>query len=45
MSIIIATGEKICKSQLNHSKTKQMYSFPRAERFKKDRHSGYLLLI
>jgi hypothetical protein len=34
MSIIVATGEVICKSPQNSSKSKQMYSFPKAQRFK-----------
>ncbi len=34
MSIIVASGEQINKSPLNTSLTKQMYSFPKADRFK-----------
>lgn len=33
MSIIVATGQQISNSPLNHSKTKQMFSFGKAERF------------
>jgi hypothetical protein len=33
MSIIIASGEQISKSPLNQSTAKQMYSFPKSERF------------
>jgi len=36
MSVIIASGEVINKSPLNHSQSKQMFSFPKAERFKKE---------
>ena len=31
----IITGARICNSQLNHSKSKFMYSFSKAERFPK----------
>jgi len=34
MSVIIASGEPISKSPLNKSLSKQMFSFPKAERFK-----------
>ncbi len=34
MSMIVASGEQISKSPLNTSLTKQMYSFPKADRFK-----------
>lgn len=34
MSLIIASGEQISKSPLNSSKSKQMYSFSKADRFK-----------
>lgn len=40
MSIIVATGQQISNSPLNHSKTKQMFSFGKAERFPKIRNSG-----
>lgn len=40
MSIIVASGEAISKSPLNTSKAKQMYSFPKAERFQKLKGSG-----
>ncbi len=40
MSIIVASGEAISKSPLNHSTSKQMFSFPKAERFQKLRGSG-----
>jgi hypothetical protein len=36
MSIIIANGEKISKSPLNTSISKQMYSFPKSQRFKNE---------
>ena len=35
MSVIIASGEQISKSPINKSLSKQMYSFPREERFGK----------
>ena len=35
MSIIIASGEQICKSPLNNSQSKQMFSFGKSERFQK----------
>ncbi len=35
MSVIVASGEAISNSPLNHSKTKQMFSFSKAERFPK----------
>ena len=41
MSIIVASGQQISNSPLNHSKTKQMFSFGKAERFPKIRSSGY----
>ena len=34
MSIIVSSPEQICKSQLNTSKSKQLYSFPKSRRFK-----------
>jgi hypothetical protein len=37
MSIIIACGEKISKSPTNNSTAKQMFSFPKAERFPKQK--------
>lgn len=40
MSIIVSKGDQISKSPLNHSKSKQMFSFPRAERFEKLRLDG-----
>lgn len=33
MSIVVASGEAISKNLLNHSSSKQMYSFPRTPRF------------
>lgn len=36
MSITIATGEQISKSPVNNSKSKQMFSFPKSNRFPKD---------
>ena len=33
MSVIVASGESISKNILNHSLSKQMYSFPKAQRF------------
>ena len=33
MSFILASGEAISNSQLNHSCSKQMYSFPKTPRF------------
>jgi hypothetical protein len=33
MSIIIASGEAISKSPINHSPTKMMYTFPKTQRF------------
>lgn len=35
MSIIVASGDVISKSPLNHSTSKQMFSFPKAGRFNK----------
>ena len=35
MSVIVASGAQICNSPVNRSVTKQMYSFPKAERFPK----------
>lgn len=40
MSIIVASGEQISKSPLNHSQSKQMFSFNKAERFEKLRLDG-----
>jgi hypothetical protein len=40
MSIIVATGDAISKSPLNMSKSKQLFSFPRSERFEKIKQSG-----
>lgn len=36
MSVIVASGEQISKSPLNKSVTKQMFSFPKADRFRKE---------
>ncbi len=33
MSVILAAGEQISKSPLNHSQSKQLYTFAKAERF------------
>ena len=41
MSIIVAKGETICKSPINTSKSKMLYSIPKDERFKKLKLSGY----
>lgn len=41
MSIIVASGEAISNSPLNHSKSKQMFSFGKAERFPKIKSNGY----
>ena len=41
MSIIVAKGETICKSPINTSKSKLLYSIPKDERFKKLKLSGY----
>ena len=35
MSVIVVSGEAISKSPQNQSKSKQMYTFPREERFSK----------
>jgi hypothetical protein len=35
MSIIVASGEQISRSPLNQSTSKQMFSFPKAERFQR----------
>lgn len=40
MSVIVAAGAAISKSCLNNSRTKQMYSFSKAERFPKPRPLG-----
>lgn len=37
MSIVVASGEVISKNILNHSVSKQMYSFPKTQRFKQMR--------
>ena len=42
MSVIIASGEQISRSPLNLSKSKQMFSFSRAERFEKLKNSRYI---
>ncbi len=34
MSLVIASGEQISKSPLNTSNSKQMFSFPKEERFR-----------
>ena len=34
MSIIVSSGESICNNLQNHSKAKQMYTFPKDTRFK-----------
>ncbi|MCQ2818429.1 MAG: hypothetical protein MJ252_14270 [archaeon] len=39
MSVIISAGKAISNSCCNHSKTKQMYSFSKAERFPKQKES------
>ncbi len=36
MSVIVVSGEQISKSPLNRSVTKQMFSFPKSDRFKKE---------
>ncbi len=41
MSVIIASGEQINKSPLNNSISKQMFSFPREERFRKKSNEKY----
>lgn len=33
MSVIVSTPNQICNHQLNHSKSKSLYSFPKSERF------------
>lgn len=45
MSIIVASGEQISKSPQNTSKSKQMFSFGKADRFEKIRSSGYYFYI
>ena len=40
MSIIAEKGDKISKSPLNHSQSKQMFSFGKSERFQKQRVDG-----
>ena len=40
MSVIIASGEQISKSPLNLSKSKQMFSFNKADRFQRLRIDG-----
>ena len=40
MSIIVAKGEVICKSPINTSKSKMLYSIPKDERFKKLKMTG-----
>ena len=35
MSVIVASGLQICNSMVNHSRSKQMFSFSKAERFPK----------
>jgi hypothetical protein len=45
MSIIVASGEKISKSQTNNSTAKQMFSFTKSERFPKFKNSRYPYLI
>jgi hypothetical protein len=42
MSIIIASGEQISKSPLNTSKSKQLFSFPKTERFREYHDKGLL---
>lgn len=41
MSVIVASGATICNSPLNHSPSKAMYSFGKAERFPRIKSSGY----
>ena len=33
MSITVSKPQDICNSQLNHSKSKSLYSFPKSKRF------------
>lgn len=33
MSITVSKPNEICNSQLNHSKSKSLYSFPKSKRF------------
>lgn len=40
MSLVIASGEQISKSPINNSKSKQMYSFPKAQRFRDSKDIG-----
>jgi hypothetical protein len=40
MSLIVAKGEQISKSPLNHSQSKQMFTFGKAQRFEKARLDG-----
>jgi len=40
MSLIVAKGEQISKSPLNHSQSKQMINFGKAKRFEKARLDG-----
>ena len=37
MSIVVSTAKQICDNPLNMSKTKSLYSFPKSERFIKDK--------
>lgn len=45
MSIIVASREQICKSALNRSPTKQMYSFGKTERFPPVKSLGYYIML
>ena len=40
MSVIVKSKEEISKSPLNMSQSKQLFSFPRSERFPKIRDSS-----
>jgi len=42
MSMIFENGEEVSKSSLNKSLSKQMFSFPKAERFKKQHTKRYI---
>lgn len=45
MSVIVKSKEEISKSPLNMSKSKQLFSFPKAERFPKMKENQYKILI
>ena len=45
MSVNVSTAEQICKSPLNKSTAKFLFSFSKAERFPVQKKTGYIYFI